>query len=53
MRKQKRVSIEEASPCADYFSFNFDAFDLHETWKHNTKQKDKGLENGRRYIQPN
>jgi hypothetical protein len=33
----------------DYFSYRFDAFDLHATWKNATKTKDT-TENGRRYI---
>jgi hypothetical protein len=38
----------EAMETIDYFSYRFDTFDLHETWKNATKTKDL-TENGRRF----
>jgi hypothetical protein len=43
------TSKPERNETIDYFSYSFDDFDLHETWKNATKTKDL-TENGRRFI---
>ncbi|KAJ3247724.1 hypothetical protein HK104_007783, partial [Borealophlyctis nickersoniae] len=36
-----------ADECVDYLSYKFDAFDLHQCWRHATRKKDS-ISNGRR-----